>query len=74
MLLHVFGVVLHRLSFVRGVEINLGVTFLDTLKVHPEGLLDTVSGQRIGSRNSVSLKRAIEGRHWLVLRSPRRPS
>lgn len=32
---HVLGVVLHRLSFVRGVEIKLGVFVLNRLEVHP---------------------------------------
>ena len=61
MLLHVFGVIFHRLLFVHGVETNLGVTFLDRLKVHPEGLLDAVSGQLIDPRNHASLERTIEG-------------
>ena len=34
-LLHVFGIVLHRLSFVHGVEIELGVVVLDELEAHP---------------------------------------
>ena len=43
MLLHVFGVVLGRLSSVHGVEIELGVVILDGLKVHPQGLLNAMS-------------------------------
>ena len=34
-LLHVFGIVLHRLSFVHGVEIELGVVVFYGLEVHP---------------------------------------
>ena len=63
MLLHVFRVVLYCLSFVRGVEINSGVIFLDRLKVHLEGFLDTVLGQLVGRRNYASLERTIKGRH-----------
>ena len=33
--LHVFGIVLHRLSFVHGIEVKLGVVVLDWLQVHP---------------------------------------
>jgi hypothetical protein len=33
--LRVFDIVFHRLSFVRGVEIELGVIVLDGLEVHP---------------------------------------
>ena len=33
--LHVFGIVFHCLSFVHGVEIELGVVVLDGLEVHP---------------------------------------
>jgi len=41
-LLHVFGIVLHRLPLVHGIEIDLRVIVLDGLEVHPEGLLDAV--------------------------------
>ena len=34
-LLHVFGIVLRRLSVVHGVEIELGIIALDRLEVHP---------------------------------------
>ena len=34
-LLHVFGIVLRRLSLVHGVKIKLGVVVLDWLEVHP---------------------------------------
>ena len=47
-LLHVLGVVLHRLSFVHGVEIDLGIIVLDGLEVHSEGLLDAILGQFVG--------------------------
>ena len=51
MLLHVFGVVLRRLSLVHGVEIELGVIVLDWLEVHPKGLLDAVGwSQLVGPR------------------------
>ena len=33
-LLHVFGIVLRRLSFVHGVEIKIGIVVLDRLEVH----------------------------------------
>ena len=49
MLLHVFGIVFHRLSFVHGVEIKLGVVTLHGLEVHPQCLLDTVQNQSVGS-------------------------
>ena len=39
-LLHVIGVVLHRLPFVHGIEIKLGVIVLDWLEVHPERCLN----------------------------------
>jgi len=48
-LLHVFGVILHCLSFVNGVEVELGVIVLDWLEVHPEGILDTTRSQLVGS-------------------------
>ena len=45
-------IVLHRLSFVRGVEIKSRVVVLDGLEVLPERLLDAgVSGQLVGPRN-----------------------
>ena len=44
-LLHVFGIVLHRLSSVHGIEIELRVIVLDWLEIHPQGLLDAISGQ-----------------------------
>ena len=50
-LLHVFGVVLRRLLFVHGVEIELGVVVLDGLEVHPQGFLDAIWGQSIGPCN-----------------------
>jgi len=51
-LLHVFGVILHRLSFVHCVEIELGVVVLDWLEVHPKGLLDAVGwSQLVGPNN-----------------------
>jgi hypothetical protein len=34
-LLHILGIVFHRLPFVHGVEIELGVVGLDRLEVHP---------------------------------------
>ena len=39
-LLHVLGVILHGLSFIHRIEIELGVVVLDGLKVDPEGLLN----------------------------------
>jgi len=47
--LHVFGVVLHRLPFVHGVEVELGVTSFDWLEIHPEGLLDAIWSQPMQS-------------------------
>jgi len=50
--LHILGVVLHRLSFVHGVEIKLQVVVLDWLEVHLEGLLDAMDwSQLIGPCN-----------------------
>ena len=34
-LLHVLGIVLCRLSFIHGVEVELGIIVLDWLEVHP---------------------------------------
>ena len=69
--LHAIGVVLHRLLFVRSVEIKSGVIVLDGPEVLPEFLSDAgVSGQFVGPRNQFSsLERTSEGRHWLVPRS-----
>jgi hypothetical protein len=36
---HALGIVLRRLSFVRGVEIGLGVIVFDRLEVQTQGLL-----------------------------------
>ena len=41
-LLHVFGVVLHCLSFVHGVEVKPWVIVLDWLELHSQGLLDAI--------------------------------
>ena len=41
-LLHVFGIVLRRLSFVHGIEIEFGVVVLDRYEEHPQGLLETI--------------------------------
>ena len=41
-LVHVLGVVLHSLSFIHRIEIELGVIVLDGLEVDPEGLLDAI--------------------------------
>ena len=61
--LHVFGIVFHRLSFVHGVEIELGVVALDGLEVHPQGLLDAVSDEFSWSLYILTLlKRTTEGR------------
>jgi len=61
--LHVFGIVFHRLSFVHGVEIELGVIVLDRLEVHPQGLLDAVRTSLVGPCITyVTLKRTTEGR------------
>ena len=50
--LHVLGIVLGRLPFVHGVEIDFGVIVLDGLEENPEGVLDTrVSGQLVGLQN-----------------------
>jgi len=50
--LHILGVVLHCLSFVRGVEIKLWVVVLDWLEVHSQGLLDAIGwSQLVGTRN-----------------------
>ena len=43
-LLHVLGVILHGLSFVHRIEIELGIVVLDWLEVDPEGLLDAMAG------------------------------
>ena len=60
-LLHVFGVVLRRLSSVHGVEIELGVVVLDRLKVHPQGFLDA---ELESACNLLCFsKRTIWGRH-----------
>jgi len=47
-LLHIIGVVLHRLSSVHSVKIEAGIVVLDWLEVHPEGFLDTVWSQLDG--------------------------
>jgi hypothetical protein len=61
-LLHVLGVVLRCLSFVHGVEIELGVVVLDRLKVLPQSLLDAVWSQLVGPRNqSGILEHTSEG-------------
>ena len=41
-LVQVLGVVLHSLSFIHRIEIELGVVILDGLEVDPEGLLDAM--------------------------------
>ena len=62
-LLHVFGIVLHRLSFVNGVEIEVGVVVLDGLEVHPQALLDAVRTSLVGPCITYkTLKRTTEGR------------
>jgi hypothetical protein len=40
--LYVFGIVFHCLSFIHGVEIELGVVGLDRLEVDPESVLESV--------------------------------
>ena len=40
--LHVLGVVLHGLSFVHRIEIELGVVVFDGLEVDPEGFLNAM--------------------------------
>ena len=40
---HVFCIVLGRLSFVHGVEIEFRIIVLDWLEVHPKGILDAIS-------------------------------
>jgi hypothetical protein len=50
-LLHVFGIVLRRLSFVYSVEIEFGVVVLNRLEVHPQSLLDAVWSQLAGPCN-----------------------
>ena len=50
-LVHVLGVVLHSLSFIHRIEIELGVIVLDGLEVDPEGLLDAMCRcQSVGHR------------------------
>jgi hypothetical protein len=55
--LHIFGVIFCRLSFIHGVEIELGVVGLDRLEVHPESVLesvlDAVWSQLVGPRNGI---------------------
>ena len=41
-LVQVLGVILHSLSFVHRIEIELGVVIFDGLEVDPEGLLDAM--------------------------------
>ena len=41
-LLHVLSIILDRLSLIHGVEIELGVIFLDGLEIHPQGILDAM--------------------------------
>ena len=41
-LVQVLGIILHSLSFVHRIEIELGVVILDGLEVDPEGLLDAM--------------------------------
>ena len=50
-LLDVLCVVLHSLSFIHRIEIELGVIVLDGLEVDPEGLLDAMDRcQSVGHR------------------------
>ena len=41
-LLHVFRIVLRRLSFVHGIEIDSGIVVLDRYEEHSQGLLETI--------------------------------
>ena len=61
-LLHVVGVVFHRLSFVHGEEVNPGIVVLDRLEIHPQGLLDAIWSQLVDPCDDPSLKRTIEDR------------
>ena len=50
-LVHVLCVILHSLSFIHRVEIELGVIVLDGLEVDPKGLLDAMCWcQSVGHR------------------------
>ena len=63
--LHVFGIVVRRLSFVHGVEIEFGIIVLDWLEVHPEGLLYAVTRDRVSAlvltANPAARKHTIGG-------------
>jgi hypothetical protein len=57
-LLHVFGVVLHSLSFVHGVEVDLGIVALDWLEEHSEGLLEASWNQLASPSNRFRISEA----------------
>ena len=62
-LLHVFGVIPHRLSVVHRVEIEVGA--VGWLEIHSQSLLNVICWVQ-PAPDSASLKRTTEGRHWPV--------
>jgi len=73
--LHVLGIVLGRLPFVHGVEIEFGVIVLDGLEEHPQGILDAISSKFYSSRLILHLWNAPFGVDidwfWLFLATHR---
>ena len=72
---HVLSVILHRLLFVHGVEVELGVLAFNGLEIHTQGFLDTAGapGKHSG-QCLVQHVNTIKDRCWLVPHSARRSS
>jgi hypothetical protein len=71
-LLDVVRVILHRLSLVKGIEVEAGVVGLDGLEERSESILKAMRVQRLAIRATYGLKRTILDQ-FVAVGSPFRP-